>query len=152
MRLKTKLAVVFLTLATLAASGKPMTEAVSSWEGKFVLDQTNILIRADGFAPVKMWLYRLGRGSDGTVVGFSSKDGDMLWSPHPNEKGVQPIFESYAVTFTANGDAEIVVLYSVQGNGGQMVADNYRYDGKTVRLFCSSWFGGKFEPIWRKDH
>ncbi len=149
--MKSFLAILILTAASLTAHGKPMTGSVSSWEGEFSLSPEPIPIRVDGKPALTLWLYALKSGSAGSAIGFSNEDGDMILVPHPNEKGVQPVYQSHAVTFTANGNAEIVVLYAIQGNGGQVRAEKYEYDGKTLRLVSKYRHGGRHDPVWHKE-
>lgn len=133
------------------AQAKPMTGSVSSWEGTFVVNPTNVAIRVAGKPPLTMWLYELGSESAGTAIGFSNETGDMILAPQPNATGVQPVYLHHAVTFATNGNAEVVVVYRVQGNGGQIYVEKYEYDGKGVALISKSLYGGRHEPVWRSE-
>ena len=105
-------------LTGLGAQAKPMTGAVTSWEGMFVLQSPHIVIQAEGARTLFMWLYQLDVGSKGTAVGFSNSDGDMILAPHPQEKGVQPVYTGHSVFPSGTGTVEVIVTYDVQGNGG----------------------------------
>jgi hypothetical protein len=143
---------IFTAIAiSMNAYGKPMTGSVSSWEGDFSLNPTNISIHVADKPIVTLWLYELKSGSKGTALGFSNEDGDMILAPHPTEKGVQPIYQNHAVTFTITSNAEIVVIYKVQGNGGQTYVEKYEYDGKKISLMSKTLHGGRHDPIWRKQ-
>ena len=142
---------LLLSIIPVLAHAKPMTGSVSSWEGKFALAQDSILIRIANMPPVMLWLYELKTGSAGTAIGFSAQNGDMILAPQAADKGIQPVYQSYAVTFTTNGDAEVVVMYSVQGEGGQSCVETYGYDGQRIRLISKSIYGGRHDPVWRKE-
>lgn len=144
--------VIFTAIAiSMNAYGKPMTGSVSSWEGEFSLNPTNISIHVAYKPIVTMWLYELKSGSACTAIGFSNEDGDMILAPHPKEKGIQPIYQSHAVTFATTSNAEIVVIYKVQGNGGLTYVEKYEYDGKKISLISKSLHGGRHDPVWHKE-
>ena len=145
--MKQRLIAAIFLLATVAGHGKPMTGAVSSWEGRFVLSDKKIVIRTPGKPDLRMWLYRLPGGSEGTAVGFSNEHGDMILSPAPSEKGVQPVYIRHLVSFAEDGNVELLVLYRVQGNGGLLLVEKYVYDGKHIRLSCKSLYGGRHDPV-----
>lgn len=140
-----------LVLTAFAAHCKPMTGAVSSWEGRFELSPERIVIRVPEKPELTMWLYELQGGSAGTAIGFSNANGDMILSPSPNEKGVQPAYIRHLISFDKDGQVELLVLYRVQGNGGLLSLEKYVYDGTRIRLACRSWYGGRHDPTWRKD-
>jgi len=137
-------------LAGLAAQAKPMTGSVTSWEGTFTLQSPHIVIQAEGVPALFMRLYQLDRGSKGTAVGFSNSEGNMIWAPRPQEKGVQPVYTGHSVFLDATGAVEVIVTYDVQGNGGMKMAEKYLFDGKSVRLVAQSTFFGKIKPEWKK--
>jgi hypothetical protein len=105
-----------------------MTSSVDSWEGSFRISKSNIPILAEGLPPLNLWLYELESASKGTCIGFSRGNGDMIFNPKANEKGVQPIFTGYSVLFVENGMVEIIVTYDVQGNGRMEWVEKYLYD------------------------
>jgi len=148
--MKTTLTIVIGLLVGASAFAKPMTSAVESWEGTFVLRSPHIPIKTDGEPSLFMWLYQLDQGSKGTVVGFSNSDGDMIFTPHPQAKGVQPIYTGHSVFLVEAGIVEVVVTYDIQGNGGMKVAEKYVYDGKAIRLAAQSTFFGKTKPEWKR--
>ena len=137
-------------LAGLAAQGQPMTGSVTSWEGTFALQSPHTVIQAEGAPPLFMWLYQLDRGSKGSAVGFSNSEGDMIWAPRPQEKGVQPIYTGHSVFLGGTGAVEVIVTYDVQGNGGMKMAEKYVFDGKSVRLVAQSTFFGKTKSEWKR--
>lgn len=129
-----------------------MTVYVESWEGRFALSPENVTIRIDKLPPLILWLYRLSGGSGGTAIGFGNEAGDMIYAPMPNSHGVQPIYRGYAVLQDADSTAHVIVTYDVQGNGGQIVIEQYRYDGKVVSLESTMLNSGKPDFRWfRKD-
>jgi len=142
--------VVLALFAGALAEAKPMTADVTSWEGTFELQSPCIAINAKGGPPLSMWLYRLDQGSKGTAIGFSTSDGDMIWAPRPQQKGVQPLYSGHCVFIDAGGTVEVIVTYDVQGNGGMRMAEKYVFDGKSVRLVAQSTFFGKIEPEWKR--
>ena len=128
-----------------------MPEEASSWEGRFALSDEKIVIRTPDKPELRMWLYRLQGGSEGTALGFSNGNGDMILSPTPSEKGIQPVYTRHVVTFGEDGKVELLVLYRVQGNGGLLMAEKYVYDGKRIRLSNKSVYGGRHDPTWRRQ-
>jgi hypothetical protein len=142
---------VFFLLGAVAVHCKPMTGAVSSWEGRFQLSPERIVIRTPTKPDLHMWLYKLQGGSAGTAIGFSNENGDMILSPTPQDKGVQPLYIQHLVSFSEDGHVELVVLYRVQGNGGALLVEKYVYDGKHIKLSCRSWYGGRHDPTWRRQ-
>lgn len=149
-KMRTILITAFGMIAGLAAQAKPMTGSVTSWEGTFALQPPHIVIKAEGAPTLCMWLYQLERGSKGTAVGFSNSDGDMIWAPRPQGKGVQPVYTGHSVLLGGTGAVEVIVTYDVQGNGGMRMAEKYVFDGKSVRLAAQSTFFGKIKPEWKK--
>lgn len=148
--MRTTLTAALGILTGLNAQAKPMTEAVTSWEGTFVLRSHHIVVRAEGAPTLFMWLYQLDEGSKGTAVGFSNSDGDMILAPHPQEKGVQPVYTGHSVFPSGTGTVEVIVTYDVQGNGGMKMAEKYVFDGKAVRMAAQSTFFGKMKPEWKR--
>lgn len=137
-------------LVGLAAQAQPMTGSVTSWEGTFALQSPHIVIQAEGAPALFMWLYQLDRDSKGTAVGFSNAEGDMIWAPRPQRKGVQPVYTGHSVFLDATNAVEVIVTYDVQGNGGMKMAEKYVFDGKSVRLVAQSTFFGKIKPEWKR--
>lgn len=130
---------------------EPMTSSVSSWEGDFTLKNTNTPIRIKGFPTIILWEYELKSGSNGTAIGFSTGDGDMIIAPRPQEKGVQPVYAGYFVSVIDDKTADILVTYSVQGNGGWKIIERYVYDNETLTLRSVTMYGGKPDFEWFKD-
>ncbi len=151
MTLSHGLAGIAILLAAAVGYGKPMPVYVSSWEGRFELPPESILIRVPGKPGLRMWLYQLPWGDGGTAVGFATDSGDMLLAPMPEEKGVQPVYVQHVVSFGENGHAEVLVLYRVQGNGGLLLVEKYIYDGRCITRSCTSRYGGRHDPRWRKE-
>jgi len=148
--MKRILTIAFAVLMSVSAQAKPMTGSVTSWEGTFVLRAPHIPIKTEGGPPLFMWLYQLDQGSKGTAVGFSNSDGDMIFAPRPQEKGIQPIYTGHSVFLAQTGVVEVIVTYDVQGNGGMKMAEKYVYDGKAFRLAAQSTFFGKVKPEWKR--
>ena len=134
--------VLALILISTFAFAKPMT-SVSSWEGPFSLKTTNTPIRIKKFPTILLWEYGLKTGPQGTVIGFSTENGDSRLSPKPNNKGVQPVYTGHFVSIIDDKSAAIFITYSVQGNGGWKIIERYVYDGKTITLIDVSMNGGK---------
>lgn len=149
--MKTRMIAAMLLCLPVGAHAKPMTSSVDSWEGTFKIQGPHIAIQVEGMPKISLWLYQLDKGSKGTCIGFSNEDGDMILSPKPSEKGVQPIYTGHTVLFGQKDIAEIIVNYDVQGNGGMKLVEKYTYDGKQVALACRSLFGGRHDPVWRRD-
>jgi hypothetical protein len=140
-----------LALLGLADLGfaKPMTESVASWEGQFNVTTTHYPIRIGNLPGVILWLYKLPMGSQGgTPIGFSTESGDMIYQPIPNHKGTQPIYRNHVVVQNSDLTADIIVTYNVQGNGGLLVEERYRYDGKTIVLKATRCNTGKPNFKW----
>ena len=148
--MKPLLALLTLFLMSVSANGEPMIESVSSWEGEFLLIRESIPIQVPSKSPLDMWLYKLKTGSEGNAIGFSDQHGNMMLAPHPKTKGVQPIYQSHVVTFASNGNAEVIVVYTVQGNGGLKYVEKYEYDGKVLSLKSRSHYGGRHSPAWHQ--
>ena len=149
--MKHKLITTFFLFVAVAGYGKPMTGAVSSWEGRFALSPEKIVIRVSGKPEIRLWLYKLEGGSEGTAVGFSNVEGDMILSPKPADKGVQPVYLQHSVSFNENEDVEVLVLYRVQGNGGLLLVEKYLYDGTRIVPTCRSIYGGRHNPQWWRE-
>jgi len=149
--MKRAITAVVLALATLAIHAKPMTGAVSSWEGTFVLSPDALDIRVSGKPDLRMWLYKLKGEAGVTAIGFSNANGDMLLSPSPADKGPQPVYRAHFVSFGADNHVDVLVCYDVQGNGGLLSVEKYIYDGKQIRLAGKSWYGGRHDPVWHMD-
>lgn len=148
--MRTILIATLSILTGLGVQAKPMTGSVTSWEGMFALQSPHIVIQAEGAPALFMWLYQLDGGSRGTAVGFSNSDGDMILAPHPQEKGVQPVYTGHSIFPSGTGTVEVIVTYDVQGNGGMKMAEKYVFDGKAIRLVTQSTFFGKIKPEWKR--
>ncbi|MEX2607832.1 MAG: hypothetical protein WD708_10845 [Kiritimatiellia bacterium] len=142
--------ILALLVLTTVALAEPMTSSVSSWEGDFTLKNTNTPIRIKGFPTIILWEYELKSGSNGTAIGFSTGNGDMIIEPKPREKGVQPVYSGHFVSVIDDKTADILVTYSVQGNGGWKVIERYVYDGETLTLRSVTRNGGKPDFEWFK--
>ena len=149
--MKRAITAVVLALATLAIHAKPMTGAVSSWEGTFVLSPDALDIRVSGKPDLRMWLYKRKGESGCTAIGFSDVNGDMLLSPSPADKGPQPVYRTHFVSVGADNQVDVLVCYDIQGNGGMLLVEKYIYDGKHIRLAATSWYGGRHDPVWHMD-
>ena len=142
---------IFLLFVTVSlAVAKPMTAYVESWEGRFSPLPDHILIRVEGKPTLLLWLYQSDRGSKGTVVGFSTESGDMIVTPKPNDKGVQPIYTGHYVAFGDKDVVEVVVTYDIQGNGGQKMVERYNYGNDSLQFASVSWYAGKYEKVWKR--
>jgi hypothetical protein len=75
----------------------------------------------------------------------------MILSPTPEAKGVQPIYLEYVVTVGPDKKADILVVYSVQGNGGWKVVEKYSYDGKSIVRVSRTLNGGKPDFRWFRE-
>ena len=128
--------------------GVPMTLSTSSWEGEFTIGKTNTPIRIRGMPTLLLWIYELPAGSKGTVIGFSNEEGDMMLVPTPNAMGVQPIYTGHFVSVNDDGTADIVVTYSIQGNGGAQWVDKYTYTGESISLQKTTINRGKPKFEW----
>ena len=128
--------------------GKPMTLSTSSWEGEFTIGKTNTPIRIRGMPTLLLWIYELPAGSKGTVIGFSNEEGDMILAPTPNAMGVQPIYTGHFVTLNDDGTADIIITYSIQGNGGAKWVDKYIYSGESISLQKTTFNSGKRRFEW----
>ncbi|MCC5849584.1 MAG: hypothetical protein JJU29_15995 [Verrucomicrobia bacterium] len=143
-----KILIPALLMITTLALAEPMTASVSTWEGDFTLKSENTPIRIKGLPMLLLWEYELKSGSRGTSIGFSSADGGMITAPRPNNKGVQPIYTGHIVSMRDDETADILVTYSVQGNGGWKVVERYVYDGVSISLISVSRNGGKPDFEW----
>ncbi len=143
--------ILALIMMTTVALAQPMTSSVSSWEGDFTLKNTNTPIRIKGFPTIILWEYELKSGSKGTTIGFSTGDGDMISAPKPQKKGVQPVYTGHFVSVIDDKTADILVTYSVQGNGGWKVVERYVYDGRTISLRGVTMNGGKPDFEWFRE-
>ena len=148
--MKTRITMLALLCAAFVAHAKPMTVSVDSWEGTFKI-KPHVVVDAEGGPKLLLWIYQLGKGSKGTCIGFSRENGDMILSPTPTEKGVQPVYTGHSVLFDKKGIVEIIVTYDVQGNGGMRMAEKYTYDGKQVKLASRSTYHGRHDPVWKND-
>jgi hypothetical protein len=148
--LKTMLTVALGLMVVWSAQAKPMTGSVTTWEGTFTLRPPHIPIKAEGAPPLLMWLYQLDQGSKGTAVGFSTSEGDMILAPHPQEKGVQPIYTGHSVFVVGTGVVEVIVTYDIQGNGGMKMAEKYVFNGRSISLTAQSTYLGKTDPQWKR--
>ena len=145
--MKTKLLAV-ITFFAISAFGEPMTGEVSSWEGTFKITP-HIPVVIDQLPNLELWIYQLDVGSKGTAIGFSI-NGDMVYQPKPESKGVQPIYQSHLVVVN-EGQAEIIIEYKVQGQGGLKLVEKYDYDGKQISLVSQTVYGGRHDPVWKKQ-
>ena len=151
MTMKTRMIILMLLCVAFTAHGKPMTSSVDSWEGTFKIKRTHLVIHAEGKPKLFLWLYKLDKGSEGTCIGFSRENGDMILAPKPNTKGIQPIYTGYSILFGKGDIVEVIVTYDVQGNGRAKLVEKYAYDGKQIALLSRSCFHGKHNPVWKKD-
>ena len=148
--MKTILIAALGILTMLGAQAKSMTGSVTTLEGTFAMQSPHIVIQAEGAPALFMWLDQLDGGSKGTAVGFSTSDGDMILDPHPQEKGVQPVYTGHSVFPCGTGMVEVIVTYDVQGNGGMKMAEKYVFDGRRISLAAQSTFFGKVKPEWKR--
>ncbi len=137
-----------ITFCSISSFGNPITKEVSSWEGTFKVTP-HIPVVIENLPDLELWIYKLNVGSKGTAIGFSINE-DMVYQPKPAPKGVQPIYQNHLVV--VDGDqAEIIVEYKIQGQGGLKMTEKYTYDGKQVSLVAQSVYGGRHDPVWKKQ-
>jgi hypothetical protein len=97
-----------------------------------------------------MMLYQLDVGAKGTALGFANWEDDAIWAPHPQEKGVQPVYTGHLVLIVAPGVMEVIVTYDVQGNDGMKVVEKYVFNGRRITLAAKSGFSDKSDPAWKR--
>ncbi len=142
--------ILALFIMAAVSQAEPMTSSVSSWEGTFTIKDAHTPIRITGLPTINLWLYELQSGSKGTAIGFSTEEGDTMIAPKPEEKGVQPVYTGHFVSMTDEKTADILVTYSVQGNGGWKVVERYVYNGETITLTDLTMNGGKPDFEWSR--
>ena len=139
-----------ISLSVVSAQAKPLPVSVKSHEGTFTLQSPSTAVKAEGVAPLSMMLYQLDVGAKGTALGFANWEGDAIWAPHPQEKGVQPVYTGHSVLIVAPGVMEVIVTYDVQGNGGMKVVEKYVFNGRRITLAAKSGFSDKSDPAWKR--
>ena len=139
-----------ILLSVISAQAKPLPVSVKSHEGTFTLQSPSISVKAEGVAPLSMMLYHLDVGAKGTALGFANWEGDAIWAPHPQEKGVQPVYAGHSVLIVAPGVMELIVTYDIQGNVGMKVAEKYVFNGRRITLAAKSGFSDKSDPAWKR--
>ncbi len=131
---------------------KPGITSVESWEGTFEIQPQPIAIDIEGKPKLHLWLYSLEKNSKGTCIGFSRENGELLFQPEPNSKGVQPLYTGYTVLFKDSDRVEIILMYDIQGNGGQKWVEAYNFDGQEIRLVSQSRNSGKHNFTWKNEY
>jgi hypothetical protein len=149
--MKAILTALIMCASVFVASAEPMPSSVSSWEGEFRRMEDDVVVRIDGHDPVVLCFYQLPTGSRGIVVGIATSDGEMIISPTASQKGVQPIYRMHVATVRSREEAELSLIFDVQGQGGCKCVDRYSLKKGSVSFIGRMFYGGRHDPVWREE-
>lgn len=142
---------MFASAIGLIVYGAPMPTSVSSWEGEFHRTPDDVTVQIEGHDGFRLCFYQLAGASGGIVVGIADSRGERIVDPVPNHRGVQPIYRGYVVTIQSGREAELVLMFDVQGQGGCRRADSYRVQNGKFTMIGRSYYGGRHDPVWKKE-
>ena len=124
-----------------------------TWEGPYSFSREEV-VSIEGFKDLSILIYER-RGKAGELVDFARTNtaGQLLLLREADTtlKGVTPILEGVEV-FPGTNQAEIIVRWLHQGNGGHRTIEKYRYTPDRLELLDKSHFRGRsFGLKWVSD-